>query len=152
VSELTVYKQLAMVQARTGHQLKLGPFDEIVRVSFDDDNHMVRVTMKCARYTEQARAYVIHATGLRMICYTPQGGRLRWEREVMEVWDDDSGFTAPRGDYTPGRYEEREEWAELCARPGTAKTPLDSWIKTANDPIHTPVRMQKHWAPTRYRP
>jgi hypothetical protein len=146
----TIYKTLARVHAKTGHQLKLGPFDEITRVSFDDDNGMVRVTMKTARYTEQARRYVVHCTGLRMIVFTPRPGKLRWEREDMEVWDDGSDFVAPKGDYTPGRYEEKEAWAELCARPGTAKTPLDSWSKSANDPVHTPVRMQAHWAPTRY--
>lgn len=150
MSAPTKYQMLAQIHAKTGHQLKLGPFDEITRVSFDTEANEVRVTIKTARYTEQARAYVVAATGLAMICYTPTPGRLRWERETIEVWDDDSGYTVAKGDYTPGRYEQSAEWAELCNRPGTSRTPLDSWSKSANDPIHTPVPMQKHWAPTRY--
>jgi hypothetical protein len=150
MSEMTVYKQLALVRAKTGHQLKLGPFDRIKRVSFDDEANMVRVTVETADYVEQARSYVVKRTGLRMICYTPRAGRLRWEREDMEVWDEDSGYTVPKGDYTPGRAEESAEWAELCYRPGTAATPLDNWERTASDPIYSPTRMQKHWAPTRY--
>lgn len=150
MSEETIYKTLGRVHAKTGHQLKLGPFDTITRVSFDDDNNMVRVTLRVADYTEQARQYVIRRTGLRMICYTPQPGRLRWEREIIEVWDEDSGYIAPKGDYSPGRYEESAEWAELCYRPGTAQSPLDNWQRTADDPVFSPDRMQKHWAKTRY--
>jgi hypothetical protein len=150
VTEVTVYKQLALVHAKTGHQLKLGPFDTITRVSFDDDHNQVRVTMKTARYTEQARRYVVHCTGLRMVIFTPRPGKLRWDREDIEMWDDDSAFEAPKGDYDPGKSERSAKWAELCYRPGTGKTPLDNWERTASDPIHSPAPMQKHWAPTRY--
>lgn len=134
------YKAIAEVRDLTGYCVRLGVFEEIVKVDLTDE--IVEVVVRRFRVTEQRSQYRVKAEGLEQIKFTLKNGD--WIRQSDIFWTTPDDEVMLRRDTTNvyesvKEYRDHRDFEVMCHRPGTSRTPLDSADASDSE------RMLKHW-------
>lgn len=109
---LTPYQKLAYLQAHTGIEIKLRPFEKVVKVTLGDQL-CGAVLIETYRYDERAREYRFTAKVRRLI-------DIRLGRKEEMIFPDDTfqPFVLKKFDFkTAEERLEQREWERLCHRP-----------------------------------
>ena len=120
---MTTKHPLAHVRDTTGKIIHLDLFDEVRDMKATEDE--IVLTINTARYKQRRRGeYQITKRGVTMYRWMRDSRTESWVlTDVMPVWwSTDEMF---------GLYDkERDlEWEQMCYRPGTARNPLDGYIR-----------------------
>lgn len=126
------FKMLATMQTHMGRQvqLRLGPEDEIASVHIGTDKCWI--ILRVARISDRKNGYVVTDRGIRTILFKrvgPDG----WNRSEMTAWGmlDAPEHRSTWPGRTPEEHAERQQWEDLCYRPGTPEFPMDNAARRA---------------------
>jgi len=155
MTELTVAQQLLPIKQAIGRPVQLRPYESIVRVKVDPEE--ILLVLQVYDWTETAREVRFHKSGLRMRIWKLKDGKWKeqFERDpdgkitTLTVWDDDfKPYTECKFGYSlsPQEYYDRLERERMTYRPGTFRTPLDSFERTVQcGPSGTTPKMYRYW-------
>ena len=131
------YKALGEVRDLTGSVVYLRPLEQVETVKIEDG--LVSISIATCSYVETSTSYRIKKRGYRVIQFKLKG---YWHRTEQTFWLDehchdivhkyDSVLTALEA-------KAKRAWERECARPGTARLPMDSAEAAEGE------RMLKHW-------
>lgn len=123
---LTPYQWLRVVREATGVNVRLRPFDEVLRVACDDA--CFRVLIRTYRVNPQRTQTRLEKSGVRLIVVKRDDNL--WTTGEMTLWDQDSCVRIIREigkGCTPEEYFKRREHENLAHRWGTSRRPMDSY-------------------------
>lgn len=121
---LTPYQQLAKVHSHTGVRIQLGLFEELAMCEIKESS--VEIWINTAHVTTSGTRHRITRRGYKIVRMTVRTGG-RWGYDTPEVvWFNEGAPVLVVGDQPHTLAHEREQWENLCHRPGTPNWPLDS--------------------------
>jgi len=139
---LTPFQQYVKLRRMVHGQerdFRLKPHEEVLAVEVTDD--VARVMIKVVSLDERSRADVIVATGTKFMTFKKFGDSAhmalmgRWKQRPVDVtvyWDDEP-TVADQHRWgrlrTPERVESDGWQLGTCYRPGTAKSPMDGYVR-----------------------
>jgi hypothetical protein len=131
------------VYLKTRTRLRLKDWESIRMVAFKDDAVQMMIDTYEVKVMVREDRYERKGVRLLLIMSGPSGWYIHSDDTI---WDDDfEPFVYEKigRRLTAEEFQERREWEKMCYRPGTPKTPLDSYDRVWNDKS-TP-KMEKYW-------
>lgn len=132
--EINKFTLHAQVQKYTGHSIRLGLMDEIVKI--EETEKDLRVLIKVHKVREQSNRWTVEQIGLKSMIFR----RISEDHfslspsEVETIWTDDD--TVMVGQYvrvrTPEYVEDQLDQVSTCYRPGSSRAPLSGQYTREN--------------------
>lgn len=121
----SIFQQLRDFNQATGERFQHRVFDEVQAVTTSDTACFLFIRTHKVR--ETSRGYEILKAGTRLISYQRTNPTEPWVRSESLLWDEEHEqfFHRTLGNKTAPEQIESARWADLCYRPGTAKSPMD---------------------------
>lgn len=153
--QLTAAQQLLPIKQVLGRPYRLLPYESVHKVTVTEEK--ITLVLKVYQYTETQREVRFTKSGFRMFAWSRQDDG-RWKPEPLGLDGEQLDMTMWDVDFAPyiecrygthrsvKDYYEQLEWEAETYRPGTSRTPLDSFHRSVDGNMaDTTPAMFKHW-------
>lgn len=136
-------KQFRLIQQATQVRITLNQHESFINVVLNDDSAMIGI--ETFQVKELVREDRFEKKGMKIIFLKrgPNGWYLDTEKVI---WDDSFVpfvFEKKGRRKTLEEFTEQREWEKMCHRPGSARTPLDSYDRVLSG--ETTPKMERYW-------
>lgn len=118
----TDLQKLRRVIDHTDRTYRLRPFETVVSYKLGDQLGYASLTLRTYEVTERTYGYRITKAGTKLVVWEPFK-----PVQTLTVWDTDTFDPIEvRDDQVTAKMRaEQRAWADMCYRPGSAKSPMD---------------------------
>lgn len=140
------YRVLTEVYHKTGKRVRLRDYESIANYQVNDKG--IALVIETYEVKIMAREDRYLAKGMRVMFWlTNSSGSLYLATDSI-TWDEDfEPFVYEKFGRrkTADEFHEQREWEKLCYRPGTTRSPLDSYERVCDPFTKSTTRMERHF-------
>lgn len=133
------------VKHLTGTHIKLRDYESVT--VYNKSDTMIQLMIETFEVQELVREDRYKARGSRILMFSKNNGH--WHLDYDDViWDEDFEpyvFEKVGRRKTADEFTEQREWEKMCHRPGTKRTPLDSYARATDPFIRSTDKMERHF-------